>query len=385
MITGLVATFAQKEKEFIKAAEKAGYRNPLEHHKHKENIEWITAGKKYRKFIIGFTDRDYRQLKPDQTRDKVYDQEYCHKDLMPRITKEGLQYLPHINCDDQIQHGHNRCYSMEKLYPGQRIPVFIISPVYEEQTDGSYTEVTNERKESLRILSNFQTNPQPDSNPHTMNGVAVTIKKIFSKDVTMLGHNPSGEWEDFIGDNFNNFMDELCPGFFLDPGTRTQIRNKAGDEYSVVLPITFDDWTKAAANAGWTTGIKVGNKKPSRLSFEEWIDDNCYVGHVSTNGNKLKEKIFLPLADMFLEDETFGGKRGVKILLKIDRPSLDINQLNKQTVDFIETRIDILNRRLFNKGWIGIVEVVRVRQLNIPSDTGLHFVLDKKTNLLKKK
>jgi len=368
-----VSILETKENQAIAKLVAKGYQNPREDIQQIQSLEFETAnGDKCRKFIVDFVELSPNQIKRSQVRDKEYDEDYCNEQLKPLIEAEGLKFVPHISEQLNLETGHNRLPVLMEIYPGQKLWFLKVSKPYVEQKDGSYKLATNTAFKDL--VSKIRSNSPPPNNPYNMQGAAIQVEQLYREDPTFEGLNPTGNWLDQDESAFNAVMDWLHPGQFRSKGTRTKILKMASKGQSIIRPVEFSDWTHAATSIGWPSGVKPGKTKPSRMSFVEWVDpsDNTCITHVSTNGNKLNEKVTLELFEMYLTN-TLSSTKGVKILMKVNAPNTNILALNKQRRDFVSKTIDPLNTKLRNKDFPEILECFWVQQLNHPSDSGLHF------------
>jgi len=380
-----IPTMEVAENKAVQKLIKAGYKDPRKDEGHLRSLVFTSFdGRKYRKFITSFLYLDPSQVKKSQVRDKDYDPIYCQAQLKPLIEKEGLHYVCHINSQKTLETGHNRYPVLMEIYPGEKLPFLEISKPYLENDDGTYTLCKDNQFEDE--IAKIGSNSAPPNNPYTMECIGQQIRRLYNIDPTFRGLNPTGDWFEENEGPFDNIMNELHPKQFLSKGTRTKIREKAGKGKSIIKPVEFADWTHAATSRGWPSGVKPGNKKPSRMSFNEWFDpaDNTNITTVSTNGNKLKEKVLLELTEKHL-DTAMGTTKGIKLLMKVNSPSTNPIALEKERRDFVSSKIDVLNTRLRKNNWAQIKEVYWVKQLNHNSDKGMHFVQDKNGIMKEKK
>ena len=120
------------EAKFIKEAEKLGHQSP--HMSDQAEILYIkSAGKRYRRFIVGFEMIQHSNIFQSQIRQIVVNQDYCREDLIPRIEKDGIILDPiwvsrRTNTTVELEHGHHREYSNKIIHKGQKkMPCFILS------------------------------------------------------------------------------------------------------------------------------------------------------------------------------------------------------------------------------------------------------------------
>ena len=368
-----VSIMESKEGAVIDELLSAGYKDPRSDVHHVKSLQFTSLdGKKYRKFIAEFVYLDPAEIKTAQVRDQDYDDTYCKEQLKPLIESQGLNFVPHIDLRNSLETGHNRLPVMMELYPGRKLPFLRVSKPYLCNADGTYSLHESDGFEN--VIAKIKSNSPPPNNPYNMKSVAIQIKDLFQIDSTFRGLNPTGKWFEKNEGPFNEVMDDLHPEQFKSPGTRTKIRQEAGRGQSIIKPVQFSDWTHAATSIGWPSGVKVGTKRPSRMSFVEWSDpsDGTNITTVSTNGNKLKEKVSLELFEMFL-DGNLNMTKGVKLLMKVNSPSSNPIALNKQRKDFTTEKIDALNKKLKAQKFPEIKECFWVQQLNHPSDKGMHF------------
>ncbi len=380
-----ISVMEAAENKAVRKLIKAGYKDPRGDEDLSRSLVFTSLnGQKYRKFITNFLYLDPAKVRKSQVRDKDYDPVYCQAQLRPLIEKEGLDYVCHINGQKTLETGHNRLPVLMGLYPGKKLPFLETSKPYLVNNNGTYT-ISKGNNQFEDEIAKISSNGAPPNNPYTMECVGVQIKRLYDLDPTFRGLNPTGDWFEKNEGPFDSIMDDLHPKQFLSKGTRTKIREKAGKGKSIIKPVEFPDWTHAATSRGWPSGVKPGKKNPSRMSFIEWVDpvDNTNITTVSTNGKKLSEKVLLELTEMYL-DGTMEATKGVKLLMKVNSPSTNPIALNKQRRDFISKQIDVLNTRLRKMGWPQIKEIAWVKQLNHPSDKGMHFVQDE-NGLMKEK
>jgi hypothetical protein len=369
-----VSIMESKEEAVISKLLTAGYKDPRDDIHHLRSLQFTSLdGRRYRKFVKDFVYLDPAEVKTAQVRDQDYDDTYCKEQLKPLIESQGLKFVPHLDQRNNLETGHNRLPVMMELEPGKLLPFLRVSKPYLDNGDGTYSLHESDGFED--VIAKIKSNSPPPNNPYNMKSVAIQIKNLFKIDSTFRGLNPTGKWFEKNEGPFDEIMDDLHKDQFKSPGTRTKIRQEAGKGQSIIKPVQFSDWTHAATSIGWPSGVKVGTKRPSRMSFVEWSDssDGTNITTVSTNGSKLKEKVSLELFEMFL-DGTLGTTKGVKLLMKVNSPSSNPIALNKQRKDFTTEKIDALNKKLKARKFPEIKECFWVQQLNHPSDKGAHFV-----------
>lgn len=388
-------SMTDKEKEVIAILEINGYKNYKDNADHNRILEFTYADKKYRRFLVEFKLEDYSSLTYGQVRKFEYDENWCNENLKPSIKREGLDFPVMIGNSGRIDHGHNRAWSLNSLYPGKEIPCVVLSPVYEvEELDNSNSMKLASNQSFLKKLSRIKPNTPPKNNHYVKEDIATQFSQLFNDDNKLGGLNPMGTYPARNCGVFDMWMDIVHPAQFTTKGERTKIYNKASEGRSVIMKIQFRDITNAAVNLAWDSGVKLNSKgKPVRKSFPDWKNnDNTITTHISTNGSKEWDKIQPTIWDIAVDmkrgKNTSPTIKGQKLLVHVDNPKSSLLELNKQRRKFVQSKFDTLNSdyNILGYNWALIKEVYFLKQLrNDVNDVGLRFVYNSKTKKLEEK
>lgn len=371
------------ENKFIKQAEQLGYQSP--HLSDQANILFInSAGKLYRRFIVGFQMVQHSNIFQSQIRQNVVDKDYCREHLIPRIKKDGGILDPiwvnkRTNTTVELEHGHHREHSNKVIHQGQKpMPCFILSDfVIELDNNGHLTNNKIQHKFFL-IKSKIGCNPPANNLVYKFMDVPHQLRDLFNADPTFNGLNPSRQFpERHKDDIFDNIMSDLHPNAFLSQGTRTKIYNlwSKGNSTSKTSNVDFAHITNDLISCGYDSGVtKTSRGTICRKKFLDWYDSNksVYLGVTNTNakGATFERDFALPLIKA-IADGTIDKKQKCEIVLHctIYKPPATIVAIKKQRQDFVDL-LKTWNTRMTSFGFANIKfkEVIFPKQLTDPND-----------------
>lgn len=346
---------------------------------------------------------DYKYIYPSslnkdkQPRDEMAIKEYCEKDLKPRIEDEGLKYPPYVSDMNTLDSGHNRVYSLEDLFPGEKIPVFQLGDPYFINDDGTLEPLSEQEKRYFRTRSRSRTNPKSQHQEMTMASVASCIESLFEDDPTFGGLNPSGEkFKSSSCQYFNRVMNEEFPGYFVHKTPRSKIYNmlwdKSSKQKSKIKPLSEIEKTGALRSVGWDDGLRA-DKKNKRKTFGEHVDtkNKAYIGMTNTNGNNFESIVEVRLINQFNNGELEPSLKKVYVFCEVYKPEKNIINLNQQRASFLSKCVKYNhkanNLRVAEKAANGqetisssrlptLEKVYFPKQLNTPADKGHMYVWD---------
>ena len=346
----LKATLQRIEATAIMEAVKEGYLDP-----HDDDAQRATLfppapeGETYRRFIKGFQMVDYSQLTDNNNRFEDVDETHCREILIPRLELAKQINFPIMATAKTpvsfyINHGHNRSWSSNSIWPSRQIPMFELEKdVYKVTVDTNgqeiYTPVQGPAADLGEFLSETRCNPGVQNKPYTMDCIVGHLEKSFKLDPTFLGVNTSGAFPTRSGGTFDAIMDLVSPSDFLYKGTRTKIYNrwKAGAPTTSTIAQTMASRTAELAKAGWDPGLFINDSgvlsEQHRKEFKSfnWFcsGENAYIGKTTSNGNKFKEKIVLALIDAHCSGRIMQSNN-INLLYIIDNPSHVLATLETQ-------------------------------------------------------
>lgn len=385
----------EAENEALRQAKAAGFLNP---HDDKDQRATLfppaPPGKTYRRIIKKFHEVKYSQLTDKNNRHADVDEKHCREVLQPLLERAGQINYPIMGrakspVSFYTDHGHNRGWSSNDLWPGRLLPFLELFPdVYEVTTDSTgqeiYTAVSTPAGKLGEYLSEVRCNPSQVNKIYTIFCAVEHLKECFQLDPTFHGRNPSRQFPDRSDGTFDSIMDLLHPEQFLYKGTRTQIYNrwKQGAPTSATIAQTQGSRTNELAKLGWDQGLIPGKNgqmsEYNRETFKiwEWYDakNNAYLGMTTSNGNKFKEKIFLNCIEAHCANRSLQSD-DINLLFVIDKPSHVLANLETQRDNQI-TEIRRVNAMLKTLGIKLRIKTVRfVKQLKDTNDIGRTVVV----------
>lgn len=377
------SAYLVNENKFIKEAEKLGHDSP--HMSDQADILYIkSAGKRYRRFIVGFEMIQHSNIFQSQIRQIVVNQDYCREDLIPRIEKDGIILDPiwvsrRTNTTVELEHGHHREHSNKIIHKGQKnMPCFILSDFVVELDENGCLINTKLQHKFLLIKSKIGCNPPANNLVYTFKDVPHQLRDLFNADPSFNGLNPSRQFPERYKDGiFDNIMSDLHPDAFLLQGTRTRIYNlwSKGNSTSKTSSVGFSDITNDLISCGYDAGVtKTSKGTICRTRFLDWHDskNKVYLGVTNTNakGATFERDFALPLIKL-AADGTIDNKQQYEIVIHctIYKPPATLVAIKKQRQDFVQL-LTIWNQRFINLGYINIKfkEVIFPKQLSDPND-----------------
>lgn len=391
-----------REARCLEESLEAGYKNVRENKKHLKSLEGtLPSGRVWRRFLLSFDQKPAKEYYKTQIREKDINIKYCEEELYPLIKKHGLEYPGFVNLSEEIESSNHRQYVFKKYWPEKLFPTFQISNPYVLDDKGHWVPSKNPNlSEFAKVASRFKPNNPCRDNPlkPTMKDAAFSVTQLFQADPTMGGIVPSGVMKDFTSEDkescnrFDEIMDWAYPDQFLRPNERTKIRRKVNPQSCNIISIGPTEWSREATLLNWPAGLSLPAKKgkaPTMLSTGNWMDDKDgnLIFHLTTAGEKIKEKVLATLAKLHLEN---GGHipqeiKGIKLLIKVGQAKSVHRELNASRQQFFSQQVNLIHQQLVASGWPPITYVRFVKQLRDPKDIGLDYKLDKKTGTLVKK
>jgi hypothetical protein len=378
------------ENAALRQADAAGFTNPHSDPDHRATLfPPAPAGKRYRRFIKSFKMVEYSQLTDKNNRHADVDPKHCREVLVPLLERANQINFPIMGraktpVSFYTDHGHNRSWSSNDLWPGRSLPFLELRPEIYDITVGPsgsevYTVVAGPEESLGEYLSEVRCNPGYKNKPYTKFCATEHLKECFKLDPTFHGCNPSRQFPTRNGGIFDKIMDLLHPEQFLNKGTRTQIYNrwKQGAPTSATTAQTQASRTNELAKLGWDQGLIPGKNgqmsEYNRETFKnwEWYDskNNAYLGMTTSNGNKFKEKIFLNCIEAHCSNRILQSS-DINLLFVIDKPSHVLANLETQRDNQV-TEIVKVNTMLKTLGIKLRIKMVRfVKQLKDTNDTG---------------
>ena len=378
------------ESDAIRKAVKAAYHNP-----HDDTDQRATlfppapAGKRYRRFIKDFQMVEYSQLTDKNNRHADVDEKHCREILIPLLELAGKINKPIMATATSpiafdTNHGHNRSWSSNTLWPDSPIPKFGLEPAIYEITEDDkgqeiYTPVAGPEESLGEFLSEMRCNPSSANKPYTLFCAVQHLREGFSLDPTFHARNPSRQFPSRHNSTFDHIMDLLHPEQFLGKGVRTKIYNKwkQGAPTSATIGQMMASRNSELAKLGWDQGLVQGTNglmsEKNRETFKnwEWYDakNNAYVGMTTSNGNKFKEKIFLACIEAHCSGRSLQTDE-INLLFIIDKPSHVLANLKTQRDNQID-EIKKVNAMLKKLGIKPKIKKVRfLKQLKDTNDKG---------------
>jgi hypothetical protein len=391
-----------REAQCLEESLEAGYKNVRENKKHLKSLEGtLPNGIVWRRFLLSFDQKQAKEYYKTQIREQDIDTKYCEEELYPLIKKHGLEYPGFVNLSEEIESANHRHYVFKKHWPEKLFPTIQISNPYVLDDNGHWVATKNpNHSEFIKVASRFKPNIEGRDKPLklTMKDASFHITRLFRAAPNFLGLNPSGAMKDFTSEDkescnrFDKIMDWAYPNQFLRANERTRIRRNVNPESRNIISIATAEWSSEATLLNWPAGLSLPAKKgkpPTMLSTGNWMDDKDgnLIFHLTTAGEKIKEKVLATLAKLYLENE---GRipqeiKGIKLLIKIGQAKSSHRELNASRQQFFSQQVNLIHQQLVEGGWPPITYVRFVKQLKDPKDIGLDYKLDKKTGTLVKK
>lgn len=396
----------KRENEVVKQAQddknqfnkNLGFKDPRQDETLSKGLLDTFKGREVRIFIEEFKYIAPSSLNKDkQPRDEIAIKEYCEKDLGPRIKDEGLRYPPYVSDGNVLDSGGNRVYSLEDLFPGEEVPVFILGDPYFVNDDGTIEPLSEQEKRYFRTRSRSRTNPKSQHQEMTMASVASCIEDLYEEDPTFGGLNPSGEkFKSFSCQYFNKVMDEEFPGYYVHKLPRSKIFNmlwnESSKQKSKIKPLTEIQKTGELKSVGWDDGLRVDNKN-KRKPFGEHVDprNKAYIGMTNTNGNNFESIVEVRLINQFNNGELEASLDKVFVFCEVYKPEKNIVNLNQQRNSFLSkaakyndkvTKLRVVESVKDGKETISpsrlplLEKVYFPKQLSTPADKGRMYVWD---------
>lgn len=317
-----------------------GYKDPREDEALSKGLKDTFREKKTRRFIIAYKKINPAKLgKNNQPRDEIAIKNYCEQDLIPRIQKTGLEFIPFVEKVDELNSGYNRTWCLEKMYDGEDIDVFELSDPYFINDDGTLQVLNDKTKRYFERRARSRTNPFHAHQSMNMASIALEIEALYSEDPTFVGLNPSGEkFKSAKCVFFNQVVDTEFPGYFTHSVARGKIFAMLWDKTSAnkakIKPLQESDKTGALKKLGWEDGV---DSKGKRKPFGSHICENnsAYIGMTNTNGNNFESVISNKVVDLFCAKELEENLKHIFLFCEVYKPDKTVTNLKQQRKAFL--------------------------------------------------